>query len=71
MATSIGTPAAHRNPRIALARPAIDSTDRSISPAMMISVIGSAMIATSIKAAIRFPNWRWSGRTATGRCREG
>ena len=38
----------------ALASPAIDSTDRSISPAMMIRVIGRAMIATSIRAAIRF-----------------
>ena len=49
-----GTPAAHRNPRTALDSPAIDSTERSISPAMMISVIGSAMIATSISAASRF-----------------
>ncbi len=50
----IGTPAAHRNPRTALERPAIDSTERSISPAMMTSVIGRAMIATSIMAASRF-----------------
>ena len=35
-------------------RPAIDSTERSISPAMMIRVIGRAMIATSISAAMRF-----------------
>ena len=54
MAISIGTPAAHRKPRTALARPAIDSTERSISPAMMISVIGRAMIATSMRAAMRF-----------------
>ena len=39
---------------MALDSPAIDSTDRSISPAMMISVIGRAMIATSIRAARRF-----------------
>ena len=38
---------------MALDRPAIDSTDRSISPAMMIRVIGRAMIATSISAASR------------------
>ena len=53
-----GTPAAHRKPRTALARPAIDSTERSISPAMMTSVIGSAMIATSIRAASRFEKLR-------------
>ncbi len=34
--------------------PTIDSTERSISPVMMISVIGSAMIATSITALTRF-----------------
>ena len=51
----MGTPAAHRKPRIALDRPAIDSTERSISPAMMISVIGRAMIATSMRAAMRLP----------------
>ena len=48
-----GTPAAQRNPSTADARPAIDSTDRSISPAMMIRVIAMAMIATSIRAAMR------------------
>ena len=65
--TSSGTPAAHRKPRSALASPAIDSTDRSISPAMMISVIGRAMIATSMRAAIRFeklPGVRKNGDSA-------
>ncbi len=32
----------------------MDSTERSISPAMTISVIGSAMIATSMRADRRF-----------------
>jgi len=49
-----GMPAAHRKPSRLLARPAIDSTDRSISPAMITRVIGKAMIATSMRAATRF-----------------
>ena len=64
MATWSGTPAAQRTPMIALARPAIDSTERSISPAMMTRVIGSAMIATSISAAerfVKFPGVRKNG----------
>jgi hypothetical protein len=51
--THNGTPAAQRKPRMALERPAIDSTERSISPRTMIRVIGIAMIATSISAAMR------------------
>src|SRR5487761_2105215 len=52
--TSIGTPAAHSQPRIAPDSPIIDSTERSISPVMMISVMGRATIATSITALVRF-----------------
>ena len=58
MASGSGTPAANRAPRTAADRPTIDSTDRSISPAMMIRAIGSDMIATSITAAIRFAKFR-------------
>ena len=36
------------------ASPTIDSTERSMSPVMMIRVMGRAMIATSITAAVRF-----------------
>ncbi len=54
MAISSGTPAAHMKPSAALARPAIDSTDRSISPRMMTRVSGRAMIATSMRAETRF-----------------
>ena len=43
----IGQPRAHRKPSSALDMPRIDATDRSISPLMMISVIGSVMIAIS------------------------
>src|SRR5580692_10794269 len=42
-----GQPRAHRKPSSALDMPRIDATDRSISPLMMISVIGSVMIAIS------------------------
>src|SRR5689334_14396393 len=44
---SIGQCLAHRNPSSALDMPSIDATERSISPLMTISVMGSAMIATS------------------------
>src|SRR5215813_1306692 len=44
---SIGQCLAHRKPSSALDMPRIDATDRSISPLMMISVMGSAMIAIS------------------------
>src|SRR6202034_1551801 len=40
-----------RTPSSALDMPRIDATDRSISPLMMISVIGSAMIAISPEVA--------------------
>src|SRR5215469_16221282 len=43
----IGKPLFHSTPRSALAMPRIEATDRSISPLMMISVIGSVMIAIS------------------------
>src|SRR3984957_19444234 len=43
----IGQPRPHRKPSSALDMPRIDATDRSISPLMMISVIGSVMIAIS------------------------
>ncbi len=43
----IGQCLAHRNPSRQLAMPRVDETDRSISPLMMISVMGSAMIAIS------------------------
>src|SRR5580693_4346309 len=43
----IGQPRAHRKPSSALDMPRIEATDRSISPLMMISVIGSVMIAIS------------------------
>ena len=45
----------------------MDSTERSISPAMTISVIGSAMIATSMRADRRFeklPVVRKNGESA-------
>ena len=51
--TCMGTPAAQSQPRTAPARPIIDSTERSISPVMMIRVIGSATMATSITALVR------------------
>src|SRR6266700_3149236 len=38
---------AHRNPSSALDMPSVDATERSISPLMTISVMGSAMIAIS------------------------
>src|ERR1700722_12251084 len=44
---SIGQWWLHRTPSRALDMPRIEATDRSISPLMMISVIGSAMIAIS------------------------
>src|SRR6185437_15924504 len=44
---SMGHPLAHRKPSSALDIPRIEATDRSISPLMMISVMGSAMIAIS------------------------
>src|SRR5690348_16958051 len=44
---SIGQCLAHRNPSRALDMPRIDATDRSISPLITISVMGSAMIAIS------------------------
>src|ERR1019366_6072475 len=44
---SIGQWWLHRTPSSALDMPRIEATDRSISPLMMISVIGSAMIAIS------------------------
>src|SRR5215469_13388948 len=43
----IGKPLFLSTPRSALAMPRIEATDRSISPLMMISVIGSVMIAIS------------------------
>ena len=58
IASSIGTPAAYRYPRIEAESPTIDSTDRSISPAMMINAIGSDMIATSITAEIALAKFR-------------
>src|ERR1700734_2463384 len=45
--TSIGQWWLHRTPSSALDMPRIEATDRSISPLMTISVIGSAMIAIS------------------------
>src|SRR5215471_7656233 len=44
---SIGQCLAHRKPSSALDMPRVDATDRSISPLMMMSVMGSAMIAIS------------------------
>src|SRR6266487_751110 len=44
---SIGQCLAHRNPSSALDMPSVDATERSISPLMTISVMGSAMIAIS------------------------
>ena len=44
---SIGQCLAHRYPSSALDMPSVDATDRSISPLMMMSVMGSAMIAIS------------------------
>src|SRR5580658_7225027 len=43
----IGQCLLHRNPSRQLDMPSVDETDRSISPLMMINVIGSAMIAIS------------------------
>lgn len=43
----IGQCLSHRYPSRQLDMPRVDATDRSISPLMMISVIGSAMIAIS------------------------
>src|ERR1700722_18112498 len=43
----IGQPPAHRKPSSGLDMPRMEATDRSISPLMMISVIGSVMIAIS------------------------
>src|SRR5215813_3240565 len=48
--------------------PSVDATDRSISPLMMMSVIGSAMIATSPEVTPRlnrFEGVRNWGETAT------
>ena len=42
-AASIGIPAWCRMPRMTLESPTMLATDRSISPVMMMSVIGSAM----------------------------
>src|SRR5215469_7737680 len=64
---SIGQCLAHRNPSSALDMPRMDATDRSISPLMMMSVIGSAMIATSPEVTPRlnrFEAVRKSGETA-------
>ena len=44
---SIGQCLAHRKPSRALDMPRMEATDRSISPLMTISVIGSVMIAIS------------------------
>ena len=44
---SIGQCRAHRKPSRALDMPRMEATDRSISPLMTISVIGSVMIAIS------------------------
>ena len=44
---SIGQCLAHSTPSSALHMPRMDATDRSISPLMMISVIGRVMIAIS------------------------
>src|SRR5580698_4926985 len=43
----IGQPLLHSSPSTALDIPSVDATDRSISPLMMMSVIGRAMIAIS------------------------
>lgn len=55
MPTWSGMPAAHRTPRTAPDKPTIDSTDRSMSPMMMIGVMARAMIATSIVPLIEAP----------------
>ena len=65
---SIGQCLAHRKPSSALDMPRMEATDRSISPLMMMSVIGSAMIATSPEVTPRlnrFEAVRKSGETAT------
>ena len=60
-----GGPAGSRGPRST--GPSIDSTDRSISPVMMISVIGSAMIATSITALVEVREVRADRKTGDAR----
>jgi hypothetical protein len=52
IASQSGTPAATSAPSTALASPRIEATDRSIWPAMMIIVSGTAMIAFSIRSAV-------------------
>src|SRR5262245_21747208 len=59
--------AANRKPRTELDSPAIDSTERSISPAMITRAIGSDMIATSITADWRFAMFRFVRKTGDSR----
>ena len=64
MAIGRGSPATMRVPRIAPERPTIDSTERSMSPVMMISVMGSAMIATSITELARLAKFLLEMKTS-------
>ena len=62
--TPMSHPACQSTPMSALVRPAIDATDRSISPVMMMRVIGIAMSSTGITSSSRKP-------TVTGDAKRG
>ena len=51
----MSVPPAQRTPIRALVRPAVLATDRSISPVMMISVIGMAISRTGMTSRSRKP----------------
>src|SRR3954468_21385505 len=64
MIASIGQLWFHSDPSRALDRPRMEATERSISPATMTKVIGSAMSATSVMSdsiELKFPPVRKSG----------
>src|SRR5579863_6972535 len=55
MTTGIGNPICHSTPINALEAPSTEATDKSISAATMMSVIGSAISAISVKSASMLP----------------
>ncbi len=57
IAISRGTPEAHSHPKTQPESPTIDSTERSISPVMMIGVMARAMIEISITSWMENPKF--------------
>ncbi len=69
MIVSIDRPASQSEPISALVRPSVLATDRSISPVMMMNVIGSATSAIGSRSSTRKVKLRLVPKlsTATGR----